>query len=100
MNASRFAIAVLAIAAPVAPASADSSPTRAVETSAASRTLDDTVIEGDIAVPGVLFINARDQCRFLDFLSDHYLKSSLVLAQETALPARFAVSVPGERRVP
>lgn len=50
------------------------------------RTLDEITIEGEIAVPQVLFITARDRQRYRDFLHRHYLKTALELARETVVP--------------
>jgi hypothetical protein len=50
------------------------------------RTLDEITIEGEIAVPQVLFITARDRQRYRDFLHRQYLKTSLELAQDTVFP--------------
>src|SRR5882672_5250818 len=43
---------------------------------AGPRTLEDIHIEGEIPVPQVLFITARDQRRFLQFQHRRYLKTS------------------------
>ena len=55
------------------------------------RTLADVHIEGEIPVPQVLFITARDQRRFMDFQHHRYLKTSLQLGGETPFPAWVAV---------
>lgn len=55
------------------------------------RTLGDVHIEGEIPVPQVLFITARDQARFLDFEQFRYLSTSIQLGQATPLPAWIAV---------
>ena len=52
--------------------------------SSAARTLDDIHIEGEIPVPQVLFITARDQRRFLGFQPQRYLRSSRQLAEATS----------------
>ncbi len=51
------------------------------------RTLDEVHIEGEIPVPQVLFITARDQRRFMESRHRRYLRSSLELARSTPLPA-------------
>jgi hypothetical protein len=53
---------------------------------ARSRTLDDIHIEGEIPVPQVLFITARDQRRFLEFQHHRYLRTSTQLGEATELP--------------
>jgi len=64
------------------PAGSDSSGASA----GGSRTLDEIHIEGEVAVPQVLFITARDQRRFMDFQNHRYLKSSRQLGQSTIYP--------------
>jgi hypothetical protein len=58
---------------------------------AAPRTLDDIRIEGEIPVPQVLFITARDQRRFMDLHHRRYLKSSLEIGERIAFPAALTV---------
>jgi len=90
----RCAVAVLvllvatagaAAAAPPPPAPAKSPP------AAKARRLEDIRIEGDVPVPQVLFITARDPRRFLDFRHAPYRMSSLELARTAVLPTRVAV---------
>jgi len=57
------------------------------------RTLDAITIEGEIAVPQVLFITARDQHRYSDGLHHRYLRSTLEIGRGTTLPAWLAVAV-------
>jgi hypothetical protein len=57
----------------------------------AARTLDDIHIEGEIPVPQVLFITARDQRRFLEFQQRRYLETSLEIGEHTAFPNRIVV---------
>jgi hypothetical protein len=61
----------------------------------APRTLDDIHIEGEIPVPQVLFITARDQRRFMEFQHHRYTRTSLELGRGTALPSRVVVPEPG-----
>ena len=58
----------------------------------APRTLDDINIQGEIPVPQVLFITARDQRRFLDFQHRRYLKNSQRVGETTVLPSWIAVT--------
>ena len=60
----------------------------------APRTLDDIHIEGEIPVPQVLFITARDQRRFMEFQHHRYQRSSLELGRATATPSRVVVTAP------
>ena len=60
----------------------------------APRTLDDIHIEGEIPVPQVLFITARDQRRFMEFQHHRYQRTSLELGRATAMPSRIVVSEP------
>jgi hypothetical protein len=57
-----------------------------------TRTLQDIHIEGEIPVPQVLFITARDQRRFVDFQHQRYLKTSQEVGLQTALPSRLVVT--------
>ena len=83
-----------AVRKPVAakPAPADSTRSRS---RLAPRTLDDIHIEGEIPVPQVLFITARDQRRFMEFQQHRYTRTSLELGRGTAMPSRIVVPEPG-----
>jgi hypothetical protein len=59
---------------------------------AGNRTLDEIHIEGEVAVPQVLFITARDQRRYLDFQHRRYLKSSRQLGESTVYPQFIQVT--------
>jgi|SRR6516225_5600552 len=59
---------------------------------AAARTLDEIHIEGEIPVPQVLFITARDQRRFMEFQHRRYLKTSRMVGEDTVLPSRIVVT--------
>ncbi len=83
VGASTRPISARASAPPAHPAAAGAA-------GAAGRTLDDIHIEGEIAVPQVLFITARDQRRFMDFHHHRYLRSSQQLGEATVLPSRIA----------
>jgi hypothetical protein len=61
---------------------------------ASARTLEDIHIEGEIPVPQVLFITARDQRRFMEFQHHRYLKTSVELGRATATPSRVVVTAP------
>ena len=64
---------------------------------ASPRMLEDIHIEGDIPVPQVLFVTARDQRRFLEFHHHRYLRTSLQLGQATPLPTGVVVTrMPGD----
>lgn len=60
----------------------------------APRTLDDIRIEGEIPVPQVLFVTAREQRRFMEFQHHRYQQTSLELGRATATPTRVVVPVP------
>ena len=60
----------------------------------APRTLDDIHIEGEIPVPQVLFITARDQRRFMDFQQQRYLRTSRQLGEDTIFPTWVVVTRP------
>jgi hypothetical protein len=66
---------------------------------AAPRRLEDVRIEGDVPVPQVVFVTARDPRRFLEFQHGRYRKTSLELARESVLPTRV-VLVGGAPAVP
>jgi hypothetical protein len=59
---------------------------------AGPRTLEDIHIEGEIPVPQVLFITARDQRRFLEFQHGRYLRTSRKLGEDTVLPSWIVVT--------
>jgi len=82
-----LAAAVPAGAAETAPAKPDP----ATAKKSAPRTLEDIRIEGEIPVPQVLFITARDQRRFMDLHHHRYLRSSLQIGERIAYPAALAV---------
>jgi hypothetical protein len=56
------------------------------------RQLEDIHIEGEIPVPQVLFVTARDQRRFLDFGHGRYLRTSRQLAEQTPIPSWIQVT--------
>jgi hypothetical protein len=56
------------------------------------RTLADVHIEGEVSMPQVLFITARDQRRFMDFQHHHFLRTSTQLGEATPLPAWVLMS--------
>jgi hypothetical protein len=87
-----------AAVAPRARSSADSA--ARARPRVAPRMLDDIHIEGEIPVPQVLFITARDQRRFMEFQHHRYQKTSLELGRATATPARIVVTspTPAERK--
>ena len=60
----------------------------------APRTLDEIQIEGEIPVPQVLFVTAREQRRFMEFQHHRYLRSSLELGRATPTPTRVVVTSP------
>jgi hypothetical protein len=77
------------------PAAADSLGRARPASRLAPRTLDDIHIEGEIPVPQVLFITARDQRRFMEFQHHRYTRTSLELGRGTAMPSRIVVPEPG-----
>ncbi len=60
--------------------------------SASARTLEDIHIEGEIPVPQVLFITARDQRRFMEFQDRRYLRTSRKLGEDTVLPTWIVIT--------
>ena len=75
--------------APVA-ARADTSANDAAH--AGARTLEDIHIEGEIPVPQVLFISAREQRRFMEFQHHRYLKNSREVGAATVPPSRIVMT--------
>ncbi len=67
-------------------------PAPAGRSGAPPRTLEDIHIEGEIPVPQVLFITARDQRRFMEFQHGRYLRTSRKLGEETVLPSWIVVT--------
>jgi hypothetical protein len=59
---------------------------------ASARTLQDIHIEGEIPVPQVLFITARDQRRFMEFQHRRYLRTCLQLGESTLVPTTIVVT--------
>lgn len=55
------------------------------------RTLDDINIEGEIAVPQVLFITSRDYPRYRDSMRLKFRMSALEVARSVDLPTRLRV---------
>jgi hypothetical protein len=86
-------------ATPARPAKPHETPAAAAA-NAAPRKLQDIHIEGEIPVPQVLFITARDQRRFVDFQQRRYLRTSRELAEQTNFPARISLvgNAPSETR--
>ena len=78
-------------AQPAAPAAKQPAP-RAGAKATGPRTLQDIHIEGEIPVPQVLFITARDQRRFVEFQTQRYLKTSQQVGEQTAFPSRIVVT--------
>ena len=56
------------------------------------RTLDDVHIEGELPVPQVMFITARDARRFDDYPTHRFLAGSARIAGRSGLPQRYAVT--------
>lgn len=95
MRARRMILALLAMTLLPSAAIAQSKPrpaSAAARSAAAARTLDATHIEGEIPVPQVLFITARDQRRFMEFQHRRYLRSSLQIGKDAALPSWIVVT--------
>jgi len=63
----------------------------------ATRTLDAVHIEGELDVPEVLFITARDQRHIVGFQHRRYLPGSADVARATPLPSHVVV---GRKPVP
>jgi len=108
-NAAALAALILAAASANAATATGSSGHRHAASSAAShkasvpdsaaapagiggRTLEDIHIEGEIPVPQVLFITAREQRRFMEFQHHRYLKSSRDVGASTVPPSRIVMS--------
>ena len=85
------------LASPASPASAKSAtrkargPSRPAPAVSVPRQLQDIHIEGEIPVPQVLFITARDQRRFMDFQYRRYLRTSFEVGEQTNLPSRIVL---------
>ena len=60
----------------------------------ATRTLDAITIEGEIAVPQVLFITSRDFRRHRDGIDAKFRKNALEVARPTGLPTRLRIVGP------
>jgi hypothetical protein len=75
-----------------APAAATADSAAVASGRASARTLEDIHIEGEIPVPQVLFITAREQRRFMEFQHHRYIKSSRDVGAATAPPTRIVMS--------
>jgi hypothetical protein len=53
------------------------------------RTLEAIEIEGEIAIPQVLFITSRDHPRFRDGLRERYRRTALQVGREATWPERI-----------
>ena len=53
------------------------------------RTLEAIEIEGELAIPQVLFITSRDHPRYRDGLRERYRKTALEIGQQAVHPRRF-----------
>ena len=90
-NAAKTGTAKAGAAKSTAKPSATTDPTPARDP-AGPRTLDEITIEGEIPVPQVLFITARDQRRFLDLRHHRYLKNSQRVGETTVYPSWISVA--------
>lgn len=90
MNAfTSLTLGILAVAHPVRAAHAPRPrPAAPAAASAASRRLDDVRIEGELPVPQVLFITARDQRRFFDFRTRDYVRTSRQVCESAVEPPK------------
>jgi hypothetical protein len=87
--------------APAKSTPSSSAPAKRAAGREAPRTLEDIRIEGDVPVPQVLFITARDQRRFMDLHHRRYLQSSLQIGERTVVPTSLTVlrkPISGERK--
>lgn len=95
-----WVVALLIASAGTARAAPDATSSPAPRAATAGRSLADIHIEGEVAVPQVLFITARDQRRFMEFQHRRYLRTSQEIGEQTVLPSRIAVigSLPADVR--
>jgi len=85
---------VVTVNAATNPAPAPKKKTVAAKPAPAVRTLDAIRIEGEIDVPQVLFITARDYRRFRDGTPARYQTTSADIAKSVPLPNRVRVVAP------
>jgi hypothetical protein len=95
-------IAGYAVGTPAAPpakkaAAADSTAHKkpagkAKATAPSIRTIDAINIEGEIAVPQVLFITSRDNRRYRDGMGKNFRKGTLDVTRSIAIPNRLCVA--------
>lgn len=78
--------------ASVARTATSASKPAATSSAARPRRLEDIPIDGDVAMPQVLFITGRDQRRIPCVHHRRYLPEAKALGEATVLPARLAVS--------
>lgn len=65
---------------------------RAKATAPSVRTIDAINIEGEIAVPQVLFITSRDNRRYRDGMGKNFRLGTLDVARDLAAPKRLCVA--------
>ena len=70
-------------------AQAEDKATNKAKTGDAIRTLEAIEIEGELAIPQVLFITSRDHPRHRDGLRERYRKTALKIGRETVFPRQF-----------
>ena len=91
-----IALMLLARTAWSAEPSAKTKPVTKTAKAPATRTLDAIRIEGEIDVPQVLFITARDYRRFRDGAPQKYQTTSADVAKTIPLPNRVRMVAPAE----
>jgi len=75
-----------------APANAADEKASPKKPAGAMRTIDAITIEGEIAVPQVLFISSRDNRRYRDGIGKLYRKNTKELARSLKAPDRVCVA--------
>jgi hypothetical protein len=65
---------------------------KTTKTAPSIRTIDAINIEGEIAVPQVLFITSRDNRRYRDGMGKNFRKGTLDITRSIAMPSRLCVA--------
>jgi len=96
VGASAAAMAAPPVTTPPAPqkkaVAADSKAPKTESGAKGIRTIDAINIEGEIAVPQVLFITSRDNRRYRDGLGKNFRMGTLEVTRSVAMPNRLCVA--------
>lgn len=93
-----LAVLLLVNGSAAAPGAETPTATKPPKSDSGVTTLEDITIEGEIAMPQVLFITARDQYRYRDLLHRRYLPTAEAMRASIPVPYQFWAPETGLRR--